>query len=149
MSFIPAQAFKEIARGNVDAEKFMGAFYCWVHMRDDLVDKDKVVPAETVVGFDLQLLNTFARNPFFQKHQDFLWPVIHMSALAWIASEDYSKNPDVIEQFGSQILKSQYMDVFFAVAFCIGGFDHAVAMSRAYRDYHFDLVKPADLAQTI
>jgi hypothetical protein len=32
--------------------------------------------------------------------------------------------------------------VFLAVAFCIGGFGHAAAMGRKYREYHFDDVKP-------
>lgn len=138
MPWVPSQAFEEIARGDKNAEDFMGRFYCWVHKQDDLIDRDKPVAPETSVGFDLALLHAFSSNPFFQRHQAYLWPVLHMSSLAWVSSEDLRQSSDVLSQLTSQVLKSQYQDVFYAVAFCIGGFDWAIKMARKYRDYHFD-----------
>jgi hypothetical protein len=144
MSWTPKEAFADIARGDKAAEAFMGQFYCWVHKQDDLFDGDKPVAAETSVCFDLALLSAFAKNEFFQKHQDFLLPVLHMSALAWVASEDFRKKSEVLEQITAQVLKSQYQDIFYAVALLRGGFDHAVAMSRKYRMYSFDSKAPTE-----
>lgn len=154
MSWKPADAFKEIARGNREAEAFMGALYIWFHKQDDLIDRDKLVPSDVTAGFDFHILHTFAKNPFFREHQDFLLPVLMVGALAWVASEDRKNSPDLLERLTAQVLKSQYGDVFFTVAFIIGGFDHAVAMSRKFREYDFDvepvkkLDKGADLRQT-
>lgn len=137
MPFIPAQAFKEIARGDEDAERFCGDFYLWCHKKDDLVDKDKPVSVEMSVSFDLRLFGAFADNSFFQRHRERLWPVIQTSALAYIASERMKNSPDVLERITAQILKSEYMNVFFVVALILGGFDHALAMQK-FREYSFD-----------
>lgn len=144
-SWIPAEAFADIARGDKAAEDFMGRFYCWAHKQDDLYDRDKPVKPETSIGFDIALLHAFSSNEFFQKHQAYLWPIIHMSALAWIASEDSCQSANVVDRMTSQVLKSQYQDLFYAIAYCIGGFGHALEMARKYRDYHFD-AKPAKTA---
>jgi hypothetical protein len=141
ITWTPAEAFKDITRGNVAAEELMAHLYRWFHYRDDLFDKDKVVPASSC-GFDLALLQTFSKNPFFQKHQDYLWPVFTMATLAWIASESLKNAPDVLDRLTGQVLKSQYQDYFFAVAYCVGGFDHALEMARKYRGYCFDDDQP-------
>jgi hypothetical protein len=145
MSWKPADAFKDIARGDRNAEEFMGALYIWFHKQDDLIDRDKAVPADVTAGFDFHILSTFAGNLFFQTHKDFLLPVLMVGALAWVASEDRRTSEDVLERITGQVLKSQYGDIFFTVAFLRGGFDHAVAMSRRYREYSFDDEKPSNL----
>jgi hypothetical protein len=139
MPWKPADAFKEIACGNREAEAFMGALYIWFHAQDDLYDNDKPVKPEVAAGFNFNILHTFAKNLFFREHQDFLLPVLMVGALAWVASEDRKNSPDLMERLTAQVLKSQYGDVFFTVAFIIGGFDHAVAMSRKFREYDFDV----------
>jgi hypothetical protein len=141
--WMPSQVFADIARGDESAAQFMGVLYCWFHKQDDLFDGDHLVSAEVSAGFDLSLLHALAKNSFFQKNQDYLWPVITMSAIAWVASEERARTEDVLERITAQVLKSQYQDIFFAVAFCIGKFDHAVAMSRKYRDYCFDNELPS------
>lgn len=138
MSFKPSEALAEIARGDKDANSLLTAMYLFFHKQDDLIDRDKEVSVADSVGYDLQVLREFGKNPFFQKHQEFLWPIILTSALAYIDSEERKKRPDVLEHLIAQVLKSQYVDIFLGVAFCIGGFDHALAMSRKFREYHFD-----------
>lgn len=141
MFHIPT-AFNEISGGDKDAIELLNALYLFFHKQDDLIDRDKPVEVEHSIGCDLQVLRAFGKNPLFQKHQDFLWPLIMTSALAYAASEDLKKRPDVIDRITSQVLKSQYVDIFFGIAFCVGGFPHALAMSKKYRDYHFDNEKP-------
>jgi hypothetical protein len=138
MSWTPQEAFEDIARGDKAAVEFMSAFYLWVHAQDDLIDRDKPANPAASTGFNLQILRAFATNIFFQKHQDFIWPVILTGALAYIVSEDKRKAEDVLDRITAQILKSQYADVFFAIAFLIGGFDHALTMKRKYHNYSFD-----------
>lgn len=136
-------AFVEISKGDQGALDFLSAFYLWAHNQDDLIDQDKKVPVSYTVGTNLQLIHTFAKNPFFQKHQDFLMPVILVGLLAYVVSEDKRQSADVLERITAQVLKSQYADVFVATAFLVGGFDHALAMKRKYHDYDFDDEKTA------
>lgn len=146
MSWKPIDAFKDITRGDAAAEELMTSLYVWFHYRDDLYDRDHPIPPEAV-RHDLALLHVFAKNTFFQKHQDYLWPVFTMATLAWIASEDRKHSEDIMERITAQVLKSQYQDYFYAVAFCVGGFSHALAMARKYREYCFDDEGPKSLAK--
>ncbi len=138
MAFQPEAAFEEMARGDAGAREFLNAFYVWAHTLDDLIDQDKPVGPDLAVWTQTHLMFVLAGNPFFQKHQAFLLPVILTSALAFLASEARKNRPDVLDRITAQVLKSQYLDVFLAAAFCIGGWDHAAAMSAKYRDYSFD-----------
>lgn len=133
---------KDIAHGDADAETFLLAFYAWVHKQDDLLDRDKPVDAETSVRIDLQMFYEFGANPFFQRHQGYLWPLIMTSALAYLKSEEWRTSPDIIDRITAQVLKSEYFNVFVGVAHCAGGFEHAASVSRAYRDYDFDSEPP-------
>jgi hypothetical protein len=138
--FDPKLAIVDITRGDKSAAELLTAFYLWTHSQDDLIDRDHAPDVANAVGFNLQMLRAFGKNEFFQKHQDFLWPVILTSALAYINSEERKKSPDVLERITAQVLKSEYVNVFFAVALVVdgGGFDHALAMTRKYRIYSFD-----------
>jgi hypothetical protein len=147
MTWTPAEAFKDIARGDAGAEAFLGALYIWVHKQDDLFDRDHPVSASVSAGIDLQTLHVFATNPFFQKHQTFLMPVLVTSALSWVASETLAKSDDVLERITAQVLKSEYQNVFFAVAFLIGGWEHATEVQRKYREYCMDNGVPKNLAK--
>ena len=142
MSFNVKTAFKETARGNEAAEEFLHVFYQWVQTQDDLVDRDQPVAVDQMTRLNLGLMFVFAKNPFFQQHKDFLLPVIMTSALAYISSEDLKKKPEVLERITAQVLKSEYMNVVFAAAYCTGGFTHALEMNRRYRGYSFDYEPP-------
>lgn len=138
--FDVGDAFERISKGDPEARDLLWVVYRFVHKQDDLIDKDKPVATSESVRVDLEVMRAFSKNAFFQKHQDFLWPLLVTSGLAFVASEELARRDDVLEKIASQVLKSQYVDVFFGVAFCIGGWDHALAMSNAYRCYHFDRV---------
>lgn len=148
MPFQPEQAFAEMARGDAGAQEFLRAFYLFVHTQDDLFDRDKVLSPEVAMWPSLHLMFTFGQNSFLVKHSGFLLPVILTSFLSWVASEDKKNAPDALDRIVSQVNKSQYMDVFFAVCFLVGGLDHTLAMSRRYREYCFD-VEPVKTAPSI
>lgn len=138
MSFDPETAFQEIARGDMSAFEFLRAIYTWAHVLDDLIDKDKPTGPEVTVWTQTQLIFTLADNAFFQRHKAFLLPVVLTSALAFLASEERKNSPDVMERIAAQVLKSEYVNIFLAAAFCVGGWDHAALMSTKFRAYHFD-----------
>ena len=142
MSFKPEAAFLEIAHGDTGAREFMRAFYIFVHTQDDLYDRDKALTPEAAAWPSLHLMFTFAQNPFFLKHSGFLLPIILTSFLSWVASEDRHQSPDALARIEAQVWKGSYSDVFFGVAFLVGGIDHALAMSRKYREVHYDVESP-------
>ena len=138
MPYQPETAFQEMARGDASAVEFLRAIYIGSQILDDLIDKDKPVTAEMAVWSQTHLICTVATNSFFQAHKATLIPVICTSALAFIASEERKNHPDVLERLTAQVLKSEYLNVFLAVSFCVGGWQHAAEMSRKYREYSFD-----------
>lgn len=130
--------FRDITKGDDAAFDFCNAFFRWVHCLDDLVDKDKEVPAHAVSILFFSLIHTVACNPFFQKHKVELLSTMLTASIAWTASEEWKKRPDVLHKITSQVLKSEYQNVFIHVAALCGGQSHAHAMSSKYRDYNFD-----------
>ena len=137
MPFQPEAAFADMARGDAGALDFLRAFYVYAHTLDDLIDRDKPIAADLAVWSQANLV-AIVTSDFFLKHRAFLMPVIWTSVLAFIASEDKKNVADVLERIAAQVLKSEYLNVFLAVCFCVGGFEHALAMSRKYREYSFD-----------
>ena len=130
--------FNDITKGNRAAFDFCNAFFRWVHCLDDLYDKDKEVPASAVSFLFFSLIQTIACNPFFQQHRDVLLATLLMSSQAWADSEEWKKREDVLHRITSQVLKSQYQDVFLHVAALCGGQQHMQEMARKYRDYNYD-----------
>lgn len=130
--------FKDITKGNLDAYDFCHSFFRWVHCLDDLVDKDKQVPAGAVSMLFFSLVHTVACNPFFQKYRTELLSTLLISSQAWADSEEWKKRPDVLHRITSQVLKSQYQDVFIHVAALCGGQIHMQEIAARYRDYNYD-----------
>jgi hypothetical protein len=132
------EALKEISNGNEDAYRFMRVFYLWVQAQDDLFDKDHEVSAATLVSANMNLLIEVSQNKFYQENRSVFLPVIFSSSLAWVASEDFKKREGALDRLSSQVIKSQYQDVFFQVALLVGGMDFCLAMQAKYRSYYFD-----------
>lgn len=132
------EALKEISNGNEDAHRFMRAFYIWIQIQDDLFDKDHEVKASQLASSNMNLLFEVSQNPFYQEHRAVFLPVIVSASLAWVASEDFAKREGALDRLSSQVIKSQYQDVFFQVALLVGGIDHCLAMQAKYRSYYFD-----------
>lgn len=132
------EALKDISNGNEDAHRFMRAFYIWVQIQDDLFDKDHEVKASQLASSNLNLLIEVSNNPFYRENSNVFLPVIASASLAWVASEEFAKRDGALDRLSSQVIKSQYQDVFFQVAMLVGGIDHCLAMQSKYRSYYFD-----------
>lgn len=130
--------FSEIAKGDSAAEEFLKSFYLWVHNVDDGIDRDKPANAAETAVIHTNLFFVLSKNAFFSKNSATLLPVVLTSALAYVASEERKNSADVLDRITAQVLKSEYINVFFMVAYIIGGWDHALEMSRKWRAYDFD-----------
>lgn len=146
MAFIIHKAFTDIAAGSKDAYDFMASFYQWVHSLDDLIDKDLSVPLEQSIEKELNFIITVSSNPFFLEHRQKYYPLLLTGALAYLESERFKRHPSVLERIGSQVLKSQYQEVYFMTAYLTGGWRHMVEMSRLYREFDFDDCTPESSA---
>jgi hypothetical protein len=131
------EIFKEISNGDPYAYDFCRTLFEWVHASDDLIDKDKEISLDFWIHANIKLLDMAGSNPFFRKHHKQLMVVIRSSALAYVASEKYRKHDDVRNVLAAEVLKSEYQNVFFEVAFLTGGFSFQRAISEKYRDYHW------------
>lgn len=133
-------ALREISKGDESAFSCLNTIFIWLHALDDIIDRDKPHLLSWIIVAHLQFIDTIANNPFFQKHKATLLPVLNAAALAYLASEKFRENESPLYRIGSQVLKSQYQDLFYTSATLIGGIDHAIAMQQKYRDFDFDPV---------
>lgn len=132
--------FREIARGDEDAYQLLRGLLEWFHVHDDLIDGKGVghpLSAEGSVFVFLRLVDIFSDNKFYQTHKAALRPVIRISAIAYLDSERLSRSENLQDKLSAEILKSQYQDIFWAVADCIGGWEFAREMSIKHRAYYF------------
>jgi hypothetical protein len=140
MSFDHTTALKEIANGDQDAELCLNTLFSWFHALDDLIDRDKPLLLPWTIMSHLRALECVANNPFFQKHKLALLPVLEAASLAFLESERFKLHESPLYRIGSQVLKSQYQDLFYTVARRTGGEEFMVRMSEKYRDFDFDPV---------
>jgi hypothetical protein len=133
--------FGEVCQGNNEATEFCLAFLEWVHLIDDFIDQDKPLDdPELVMRINLRMAAVLSKNPFYQQYKAQLLPLMvtgvkaYADSIAWVLREDGR------DRQASEILKSAYQEVFWYVAFLIGGWHHMDAMSKKYRHYNYDLV---------
>ena len=136
--FDPEQAFRTVANGNDEAYSLCYALYRWAHAIDDLYDRDKEVTPEQWTEINLTILDMAWRNTFFRNHYPALFPVIRQAMMAWVASERCRKSADVKEKVIAEVLKSQYQDIFFEIAFWCGGLAHQRRCDEEFREYSFN-----------
>jgi len=142
MKFSPEDTLRDIAKGDEAAYDFMCRFYIWFHAFDDLIDHDKPQTLRELLKAHFGLIVSLSCNEFYLKHKAVLLPVILSSSMSFESSEQLREDPDVLRRIASQVLKSQYQDIFFQVAWCVGGYDHMAAMNEKWRDFNFDPTPP-------
>jgi hypothetical protein len=127
-----------VCSGDREAESFCEAFICWCHWIDDIVDKDRLWLPQETIEVNLQALLTFSANPFFERHKSSLLPLIIQAFRAFVDSTRMEKAPDVRDRRAADILKSNYHEVIWHVAFLVGGFDHMTAVTQRHRKFDYD-----------
>lgn len=136
-----AKIFGEVCLNQAPAMDFCHAFLAWVHFIDDMIDGDKAAPTpDDIIRINLELAMTFAFNPFWTEHKAKLIPLVIQGAQAFADSVDWALRPNTRDRLASDILKSQYGEVFWHVAFICGGLDHLEAVTKKYRQFNYDIV---------
>lgn len=128
----------DICLGNEEAAAFCTAFFYWVHWIDDLVDKDKFYQVAEVTRINLEAMVAFSENAFFQRHQDALLSLIVAAFGAFQDSNEFQLRFDYRDRRAADILKSYYHEVFWQVAFIVGGWKHRTAMTAKYREFDYE-----------
>lgn len=131
-------AAEEICCGEREAVNFCLAFIEWCHWLDDLIDKDKVWTGADVVRANLNALLAFSDNEFFQRHKFKLMPMIVTAAGAFADSVQWEKREGVQDRRAADILKSQYHEVVWQIAYLCGGWDHMRAVTKKFRAFDYD-----------
>ncbi len=134
--------FTEVCQGNQDAIEFCLAFLEWVHLIDDFIDQDKLLNnPEVVMRTNLRMAVVLSMNPFYQQFKAQLLPLMVAGVKAFADSLEWVNREDVRDRLSSEVLKSNYQEVFWYVAFLIGGYGHMDAMTKKYRHYNYDLIR--------
>lgn len=132
--------FADVCQGHPEAIDFCLALYTWVHLIDDFIDQDKPLnDPEVVMRVNLRMAACLSFNPFFQQHKVQLLPLMVTGVKAYADSLEWVTRQNHKDRHSSEVLKSGYQEVFWYVAFLIGGYDHMGAMTRKYRHYNYDL----------
>lgn len=134
------KAFAVISCGDRVAADFCHAFLAWVHHIDDMIDGDKPAPdPEDIVRINLELAMTFALNPFWQEHKKSLLPLVIQGAQAYSDSVEWALRSELRDRLASDVMKSQYAEVFWHIAYLCGGKDHLAAVTKQYRRFNYDV----------
>lgn len=131
----PHAALTEIANGDESARQFLVVVYEFVHMLDDLVDRDVQRKPEEIVVVLAAFVETVAANEFFQAHRPALLAALRSGMIAWAASEEFKTREAPLDRLAGEVLKSHYQELFFLSASLTGGMPHALKMSSKYRGY--------------
>lgn len=139
-------AISEICLGNQDAEQFCLVFVDWCHWIDDQIDQDRLwIPAATIWA-NFNMLSVFSSNPFYRTHRAELLAFIRAGVRAYIESLDWSKGGESIQRKrAADVMKSQYHETVWHVAYLVGGEEHARAMTKKWRAFDFE---PENLDQS-
>lgn len=78
--------------GNQSAVDFVVAISSIAELWDDLTDRDKEIPQETIDSAMWQMLVTLPTNDFFNQHKSFFVPLIIQSINAWKDSLELEKS---------------------------------------------------------
>lgn len=128
----------ELTKGNVYAANFIVAYVAFCHLIDDLWDKDKEVTDKRMVTELMLFLEQIVMNPWVREHIQNIWPLIVAGANSWLDSNKWQQAEDSRKRMASDVIKGQYHEVIWFVAFLCGGFQHQQEITSRFRDYDYD-----------
>lgn len=129
------------ANGNAAALDFLQAFARRAHWIDDLADGDKpdkrdpirVNPFPDVIErHESEWLLTLSGNAFFLAHRAQLVPAMVLALNAWVDSHRFEPNQQAV-------IKGQWHEVVYLVAWLVGGTDHLREVTGRFREYDVEL----------
>lgn len=138
------------SNGNREAFAFLQSFARRAHWVDDLADVALGHPPFKLAEMETDWLLCLSGNSFFMAHRGQLVPAMVLALNAWVDSTAMLEpqlfplvKPRLTPQekgIAADVLKGQWHEVVYLVAFLTGGWDKLRALTSAYREYDFEAV---------
>lgn len=119
--------------GDAQALAFLSMMMDVVEIWDDLIDKDKSVTDSEINAVFVSLLLGLPQNQFFERNKAFLLPILTMCVNAWFDANKLEKADEKRLRQSAWWLKQMGVELYPAVAFLTGGFDHMRTVSQEAR----------------
>lgn len=126
-------ALDELLCGDADAVNFYRCVAHCTHTYDDLIDNDKPVSQADLHAFVWRLLFEIPLNPFFDKHQNVLRPLLMTGILNWIAANEMEQSGSREELRVAHVIRYSAGDILLASMTLTGGIEHARTHARRAR----------------
>lgn len=126
--------FAAIANGDQDAENFLRAMWSFLHLYDDLVDRDRPVSIAQAAAELANLFTTLLYNPFFARSKDALFPLMISMINRWVDGDEWEQREGLFDQVASSVIRCGDVDLYLMVAFLTGGWEH-MRRVRGARSY--------------
>lgn len=123
------ELFLKIAAGNDDALRWMWSLWCFTHVIDDLVDRDKPVSGEVAARELCRFVTQIGLNPFFRDNAAALTALLVSSINRWVLGDEMAASEIPEHRTMARAVRCGDVDVFLHVAYLVGGWDHMRAMS--------------------
>lgn len=120
------------AKGNASALEFLRVFARRAHWVDDLNDEPNAIRCPAMFATsESEWLLTLSANPFFLAHRAQLVPAMVLALNAWDDSHRF-------EGAQRDVIKGQWHEVVWLVAFLVGGTEHLRDITGKFRGYDFE-----------
>lgn len=130
--------FMRLTHNNEKAWQFVELFARRAHDLDDMIDDNKVMSDEEMIQAELNWMMALSTNSFYQAHSNFLMPLLIMSCNAWLDANKWEKSDVAVKKVHSDVLKSFYHEVIFAVVYLCGGWNAMREFTQLHREYQTD-----------
>ena len=129
------QLMMEIANGNQAAFDWMWSFWCFTHLFDDLVDKDKNVKTKDAASTLAYFVSSLSVNPFYLQNAHSLYPLIISACNRWIDGDKLKASEIERDRIHSEVVRCGDVDIYLHIAFLTGGWEHMRKCSENARLY--------------
>jgi hypothetical protein len=109
------------ANGDQSAHDFGWSFWCFMHVFDDLIDKDVEVSKEDAVEEFSKFFSTICYNQFFNRYKDQLFPMIISLCNRCVCGDEWENSSDQEKRKLARVVRCGDIDIFFHIAFLTGG----------------------------
>lgn len=123
----------EAASGNPQALSYLASIMEAAEVWDDLIDHDNPLSAETINSTMFSLMIGLPGNDFFLANRSYLLPVMLTAINAWMDATELERSPDRRLRQSAWWLKQMGVELYGAVAYLTGGFQHMRNVSRKAR----------------
>lgn len=125
-----------VAKGNPGALEFLRVFARRAHWIDDVADGDKLdagarYGSHEIAKHESEWLLTLSSNQFFLAHRAQLVPAMVLALNAWKDSHRFTGTE-------RDVIKGQWHEVVWLVAFLVGGSRHLHDVTERFRSYDIE-----------